>query len=120
MPFILVLIAVVCAAVLYRMWAKRRAQQALLRAPLSAHQRQIITQNVPLVGQLPQQFHSTLEGKINLFLEQVSFYGCDDLEVTKAAPASRMSFRKLPPRSKLAFPDMANYLFKWRFMVNNF
>ncbi len=83
MPFILLLIAVIAAYFAYRAWSKYQARKALLRAPLTAHQRAIIAQQVPLLRQLPAQLHETLEGKINVFLDQVSFYGCDDLEVTE-------------------------------------
>ena len=83
MPLILLLIALIGGILIYRIWAKRQTQRTLLRSPLSAHQRKIIEHQVPLVSQLPQQFHAILEGKINVFLEQVSFYGCEGLEVTE-------------------------------------
>ena len=83
MPLIFVLIALIGGIIIYRIWAKRQTQKTLLRSPLNAHQRKIIEHQVPLVSQLPQQFHAILEGKINVFLEQVSFYGCEGLEVTE-------------------------------------
>jgi Mlc titration factor MtfA (ptsG expression regulator) len=38
---------------------------------------------VPLLDALPNDLRDSLEGKINLFLEQVEFIGCDGLEVTE-------------------------------------
>ena len=38
---------------------------------------------MPIIRRLPADLQTRLEGKINLFLDQVSFHGCDGLVVTK-------------------------------------
>ena len=63
-------------------WSKRQARTRLLAAPLTADQRAIIAAQVPLLQKLPESLRAPLEGKINLFLRQISFVGCDGLEVT--------------------------------------
>lgn len=48
-----------------------------------AGERAIILDAVPLLKNLPQELQSALEGKVKLFLHQVSFVGCNGLEVTE-------------------------------------
>lgn len=62
--------------------SNRQARAQLLNSALSHDQRAIITEQVPLLSKLPADLRAALEGKINLFLEQVEFVGCDGLEVT--------------------------------------
>ena len=64
-------------------WARRRARKRLLRSPLDDHARAIIAREVPLTRKLPPALREKLEGRINLFLEQVEFLGCNGLEVTE-------------------------------------
>ncbi len=64
-------------------WSKRRARTELLTTPLTAAQRDIVATQVPLTKKLPPDLHDKLDGKINLFLHQVDFIGCDGLEVTE-------------------------------------
>lgn len=66
-------------------WRFRRFQQrrALLASPLSRDDRALLLDQVPLIARLPTDLHQTLEGKINLFLDQVDFHGCDGLEVSQ-------------------------------------
>ncbi|WP_170759407.1 zinc-dependent peptidase [Ruegeria lacuscaerulensis] len=66
----------------YRYWSKSQARQKLLSTPLSDQQQTIIEQQVPLIRRLPPDLRAHLDGKVNLFLDQVSFYGCEGLEVT--------------------------------------
>ncbi len=77
---ILILIA---GAVAFFFWSKREAREKLLATPLSEHQRQIIHRQVPILRRLPPELRGRLDGKVNLFLEQVNFVGCDGLEVTE-------------------------------------
>lgn len=79
---ILILIAVGAAVYGYRVSARKRRRQELLEAALSDDERAIIADQVPLVRRLPQDLREKLEGKINLFLEQVEFQGCNGLDVT--------------------------------------
>jgi Mlc titration factor MtfA (ptsG expression regulator) len=66
----------------WRFWTRRAERRALLASPLSAQDRAILSEMVPLLRKLPQDLHAQLEGKINLFLEQVEFIGCEGLDVT--------------------------------------
>ncbi|MBO9410413.1 MULTISPECIES: M90 family metallopeptidase [unclassified Ruegeria] len=67
----------------YRHWSKTQARNALLAAPLSDHQRRVIDAQVPLIRRLPKELRAKLDGKVNLFLDQVRFFGCDGLDVTE-------------------------------------
>ena len=79
---ILVAFAIGGALVLWA-WVRRRARKRLLHSPLDDHARAIIAREVPLTRKLPPALRERLEGKINLFLEQVEFLGCNGLEVTE-------------------------------------
>ena len=79
-PFILLCIA---GGLFYYFWSKKQVRTALLAAPLSAHQRDVIDLQVPIIRRLPSSLRQKLDGKVNLFLDQVGFYGCDGLEVTE-------------------------------------
>lgn len=85
MPFLLALSAIlcVCAYIAFRKWRQHQHRKQLLRTPLTDQQRRILHAQVPLLRNLPVDLQPKLEGKINLFLDQVTFYGCEDLEVTE-------------------------------------
>jgi len=76
-------VALIAAAVAYHFWSKRQKRQSLLASHLSDHQRDIITRQVPILHRMPPHLRARLDGKINLFLNQVSFHGCDGLDVTE-------------------------------------
>ncbi len=82
MAVFLILVAVAAALVGWYFWSKKKAKTALLQQPLSADQRHIVRTTVPILDRLPPTLRVSLEGKINLFLNQVTFTGCDGLEVT--------------------------------------
>lgn len=67
----------------YYFWSRKQARATLLAMPLSEHQRAVIEAMVPIVRRLPPELRDRLQGKVNLFLDQVDFIGCDDLEVTE-------------------------------------
>lgn len=67
----------------YRRWQKQQARTDLLAMPLSDDDRAIVADHVPLTRKLPADLRATFEGKINLFLDQVQFLGCNGLEVTR-------------------------------------
>ena len=69
--------------VLWQRWVRGRAHAALLETGLSDAQRAMVTEQVPLIRKLPPDLSKNLEGKINAFLHQVEFIGCDGLEVTE-------------------------------------
>ncbi|MDK3019506.1 M90 family metallopeptidase [Pseudodonghicola flavimaris] len=80
---ILLLIVSVAAAVAIRLVLKHRRRAALLRTRLTEAQRAIVATEVPLTRKLPARFHQALEGKINAFIGQVDFVGCNGLEVSE-------------------------------------
>lgn len=84
----LYLALLIAAAIVYRWYARRRRRKALLATPLTAHQRAVVERLVPLVKHLPAPLRHSLEGKINLFLDQVAFRGQNGLEVSEAMQLS--------------------------------
>ncbi|MEM6857663.1 MAG: M90 family metallopeptidase [Pseudomonadota bacterium] len=62
---------------------RRKRREALLAAPLTPDQRAVVEQLVPLVRRLPTDLRLKLEGKINLFLDQITFRGKNGLEVSE-------------------------------------
>ncbi|WP_050602140.1 zinc-dependent peptidase [Ruegeria sp. 6PALISEP08] len=83
MLIFLTLVALIAGGVTYYFWSKQQARRALLAAPLTDQQRHLIDAQVPILRKLPQDLRAKLEGKINLFLDQVEFIGCDGLDVTE-------------------------------------
>ena len=82
MTVFLILMVLVTGALGFRFWSKRQKRAHLLAAALSEPQRAIVDRQVPLTRKLPAELRSKLEAKINLFLDQIEFIGCNDLEVT--------------------------------------
>ncbi|WP_298847649.1 zinc-dependent peptidase [uncultured Ruegeria sp.] len=83
MLIFLTLVALVAGFVAYHFWSKRQARLTLLATSLTEEQRHFLDTQVPIVHKLPKDLRTKLEGKINLFLDQVDFVGCDGLEVTE-------------------------------------
>jgi len=79
--FILLLVAT--GAFLFRYWSRQRTHTMLLAATLSDRQRIIVAEQVPLTRKLPPELCGKLEVKINTFLNQFEFIGCNGLEVTE-------------------------------------
>lgn len=67
----------------YRHWARRQRREQLLATPLTAQQRAVVARLVPITRRLPTSLRPKLEGKINLFLDQVTFRGNNGLEITE-------------------------------------
>lgn len=82
MAIFLTLVALIAAALAWYFWSRKQTRAALLSQPLGPEQRSIVRETVPIVVRLPGALRDTLEGKINLFLDQVEFIGCDGLVVT--------------------------------------
>ncbi len=80
--FLIILAAAIAGWSVYR-WKRRRKRRRLLAAPLSPGQRAFVARHVSLYRRLSPALRAKLEGKINLFLDQVTFLGCDGLEVTE-------------------------------------
>jgi MtfA peptidase len=83
MAVFLILLLAAAGAFGYRYWSRQQVRTSLLATPLSDHQRAIVAQQVPLTRKLPSELHGKLEGKINAFLNQIKFIGCNGLEVTE-------------------------------------
>ncbi len=83
-PLILLMLLIAAGGALgYRFWSRRRARKTLFETPLSEGERAIVAEEVPLTRKLPATLRDRLEGKINAFLDQVDFVGCNGLEVTE-------------------------------------
>lgn len=80
---ILFCVAAVAGVLIFRARSKRQKRENLLASPLSSPQRAIVAQQVPLTRRLPDTLRGKLEGKINAFLDQIEFIGCDGLDVTE-------------------------------------
>ena len=86
----LFLLGVLIAAgglLLQQLLRKRRRAQ-LLATPLTAQQREIVARIVPVTRRLSEALRPALEGKINLFLDQVTFHAYGELELTEAMKLS--------------------------------
>lgn len=83
MTVFIILLLAVGGAFGVRYWSKRQVRTGLLARPLSDAQRAIILEEVPLIAKLPPDLRGKFEGKINLFLNQVTFTGCNGLEVSE-------------------------------------
>jgi len=79
------LLFVLLVAAVYALWriSKRRKREAILATPLTSEQRRVVAKLVPIVRRLPDSLRPKLEGKINLFLDQVTFHGNQGLKITE-------------------------------------
>lgn len=73
----------VAAWMLYSSRRTRQKQAVLLSTSLDPQARQVVARMVPLTARLPDELRAKLDGKIQLFLDQVTFVGCDGLEITQ-------------------------------------
>lgn len=83
MTIVLIFVIVVLGASAYLYLLRQETRKRLLSEGLSDRQRSIIAEQVPLTRKLPFEIQKKLEGKINLFLDQVEFTGCKGLNVTE-------------------------------------
>ena len=88
MTVFLVAVLILVGAISFRHWAQRQERKRLLSMPLSDHQLAIVAEQVPLTKRLPDELRTKLGGKINLFLKQVEFIGCNGLTVTEGMKLS--------------------------------
>lgn len=61
----------------YRQWRRQRE----LQQPFPDRWRQLLTTQVPLYRKLPRSLQQQLEQRVQLFLAEKSFYGCDGFDV---------------------------------------
>lgn len=83
MTLILALLILGALFLAYRFWSRANRRRTLLATPLTDDQRATIDAQVPLLRKLPDDLRPALEGRINRFLDQVQFIGCDGLEVSE-------------------------------------
>ena len=83
MPFVIAIIFFAVIWLGYRYWTKNKLRKQLLRSSLSREDWDIVLEQVPLIHQLPEHLKMKLQGKINLFLHQVKFHGCNGLEMNR-------------------------------------
>ena len=88
LPYILGLFALIAAVFWFRNRMRQQRRAALLATPLTREQRATIEQLVPIVRRLPQSLRAKLEGKINLFLSEITIRGQNGLEITEAMKLS--------------------------------
>ncbi|MEP3946394.1 M90 family metallopeptidase [Ascidiaceihabitans sp.] len=74
----------ICTFAAIFFWRRHTAQKQrdLLQSRLSDAQRALISRHVPMIDMLPPETRAKLDGKIALFLDQVDFGGCNELDVT--------------------------------------
>jgi Mlc titration factor MtfA (ptsG expression regulator) len=83
MTVLAILLVLVAGALAVSFRSKRVKRSRLLATELSEAQRAAVDRQVPLARKLPADLRTRLEGKINLFLDQIAFIGCNGLEVTE-------------------------------------
>jgi len=88
MPVFLMLVVLGVSAFVVLRIRKRQARTRLLATPLTAQDRRIVAEQVPLLARLPADLRPALEGKINRFLAQVDMIGCNGLDVTEEMEVS--------------------------------
>lgn len=115
MPVIIFAIGFLAFWLGYKAWTRGQRRKTLLRSPLSAQQRRVLAQHVPITNRLPTKLRARFEGRVRLFLDQIDFIGCGGLGVTEtmrlsiAAQASLLVagndhwYRNL--RTVLIYPD---------------
>ena len=80
---ILIALTALAGWFVWRRITRARATLDLLASTLTEEERAIVMNAVPLFARLPDTTRQKAEGKMNLLLDQVDFYGCDGLEVTQ-------------------------------------
>ncbi|MDJ0978115.1 MAG: zinc-dependent peptidase [Erythrobacter sp.] len=89
-------VLLVLAALWLRGSMRRRRRERILATQLTADQREIVAQLVPITRRMPAHLRARLEGKINLFLDQITVRGQNGLEATEAMRLSIAAQACLP------------------------
>ena len=74
-------IAVIALAVFYLFFYRDWRRARRLRQPFPASWRALLHQQVPWYRALPPELKQTLEQRVQLFLAEKTFYGCDGFTV---------------------------------------
>jgi len=88
MPYFILLIVLIISLLAVRRYRQYRKTRDLLVTPLYENEWDIIINKVPLCDKMPTELRPALEGKINVFLDQVEFIGCNGQEITEAMQLS--------------------------------
>ncbi|GHG85092.1 M90 family metallopeptidase [Pseudodonghicola xiamenensis] len=83
MAVFLIILLIAVGGFGYWRWSKWLRHRQLLGAALSEDRRAIVEAEVPLIRKLPADLRGAFEGKVNAFLDQVDFVGCNGLEVSE-------------------------------------
>lgn len=81
-PVLLIALLIV-GILVFRGVARQRRRKRLLATPLTPQQREVLARLVPIVRRVPDTLRPKLEGKINLFLDQVTFHANGGLELSE-------------------------------------
>lgn len=84
LPYLFGFVALALGLYWLRSHLRQRRRSRLLATSLTAEQRMALDRLVPLVNRMPADLRAKLEGKINLFLDQITFHGRGGLEVSEA------------------------------------
>ena len=82
MTVFLVILAGLGLGYIARLVLTRRKRDRLMATPLTEAQRAIIAQRVPVIARLPAGLSARFEGLVNRFLDQVTFHGAADHQIT--------------------------------------
>ncbi len=83
LSLVALVVVLIVAALWYRRRTRRQKRARLLATPLTSMQREVVAELVPIVRRLPASLRPKLEGKMNIFLDQITFHGNDGLEVSE-------------------------------------
>lgn len=73
---------------LHRRGRRRARKAALLATRLAPELRAVLAKDVPLYARLPAVLRDTVDGKVALFLDQVTFHGAGGLDVSESMKLS--------------------------------
>ncbi|MEM7689920.1 MAG: M90 family metallopeptidase [Pseudomonadota bacterium] len=96
LPYLFGFVALLVAGFWLRGYWGRRRRARILATSLSPEQRMALDRLVPLVNRMPAHLQAKLEGKINLFLDQITVRGQNGLEVSEAMRLSIAAQACLP------------------------
>lgn len=84
LPYFFGLLALAAAFYWLHIFWRKRTRNRILATKLTSEQRMALDRLVPMMNRMPADLQERLEGKINLFLDQVTFRGIDGLQITEA------------------------------------
>lgn len=79
--FAIIAVASIALAVFYLFFYRNWRRQRELQQPFPEAWRQLLKARVPLYNRLPQRLKTDLEQRVQLFLAEKTFYGCDGFDI---------------------------------------